>query len=240
MAGPQCRAGSPWCTKPAARPGLAKVSPQPRGWPASLTTVRHQNPKAALDRIGVLGGGYWPGRRLLARCAAPGVPLPGQAGRPRPEERRDSPGPGCLSRRTRPSAPRGFARTTHPPPTSNQRPLGHVVRSRPLRRALRASGDHGARRAPRGCRGRGRRGGFAAGGRPSPCEGRERPALLPRDSTGSRLEWSGRLTVAAAPAAAAIPRATTSAARSRASVRRRRVGFGAGPRPEASRRGAGP
>lgn len=116
MAGPQCRAGSPWCTKPAARPGLAKVSPQPRGWPASLTTVRHQNPKAALDRIGVLGGGYWPGRRLLARCAAPGVPLPGQAGRPRPEERRDSPGPGCLSRRTRPSAPRGFARTTHPPP----------------------------------------------------------------------------------------------------------------------------
>ena len=104
------------------------------------------------------------------------------------------------------------------PPPSNQRPLGDVVRSRPLRRALRASGDHGARRAPRGCRGRGRRGGFAAGGRPSPCEGRERPALLPRDSTGSRLEWSGRLTVAAAPAAAAIPRTTTSAARSRATL----------------------
>lgn len=31
MAGPQGRAGSPWCIEPAARPGLAKVSPQSRG-----------------------------------------------------------------------------------------------------------------------------------------------------------------------------------------------------------------
>ena len=77
MAGPQGRAGSPWCIEPAARPGLAKVSPQSRGLPASLTKVRRQNPKAALDRLGVLGGGYWPaapppGSLYLDKPAVPG------------------------------------------------------------------------------------------------------------------------------------------------------------------------
>ena len=109
MAGPQGRAGSPWCTKPAARPGLAKgvtAAPRVAGQPNDGTTSKPQSRSGSLRR---------PGRRLQARCAAPGVPLPRQAGQPRSRERRDSPGPECLSRRTRPSAPRGFARATHPP-----------------------------------------------------------------------------------------------------------------------------
>lgn len=181
MAGPQGRAGSPWCTEPAARPGLAKVSPQSRGWPASLTTVRRQNPKAALDRIGVLG------RRLLACCAAPGVPLL-LAGRPRPRERRDSPSPDCLSRRTRPQ-PRGALRAQRTPPPA-QRPWEMQSAPRPQDALCGPGGTTVLGVHLRGCRGRGRRGGFAAGGRPSPARATS-PALLPRDSTGSRLGMVG-------------------------------------------------
>lgn len=187
------------------------------GQPNDGTTSKPQSRSGSYRR---------PGRRLLACCAAPGVPLLDKPAAPGRENARDSPSPDCLSRGQDPFSPAGLY--AHNAPHLPPKGLWEM-QSVPglLRRALRARGTTvpGVHRAAAAG---GAERGLAAGGRPSPCEGHERPALLPRDSTGSRLEWSGRLTVAAAPAAAAISRTTTSEARSRASVRRRRVGFGAG------------
>lgn len=77
IAGSDERTGSPRGTEPPACRSLAKLSPQPRGWLANPATVRRQNPKAALDRISILGGGDRPAAPppwslYLERPAAPG------------------------------------------------------------------------------------------------------------------------------------------------------------------------
>lgn len=113
MAGPQGRAGSPWCIEPAARPGLAKVSPQPRGWPASLNDGTTSKPQSRS------GSHRRPGRRLLARCAAPGslyLDKPTSSGRENAETARvqslggQDPQPrGALrTHRTTPRPPKGL------------------------------------------------------------------------------------------------------------------------------------
>lgn len=71
------QSGSPGGTESLRPPGLAKLSLQPRGWPANPAIVRRQNPE---NRS---GPHQRPGSRRGTRCADPGVSLPPEAGRPR-------------------------------------------------------------------------------------------------------------------------------------------------------------
>ena len=138
MAGPQGRAGSPWCIEPAARPGLAKVSPQPRGWPASLndgTTSKPQSQSGSHRR---------PGRRLLARCAAPGSLY---LDKPTSSAERTQRQPGSKPSEDRTLSPAGLCAHTAPPP-ARPKASGKCSPSRPLRRALLASGAHSGQRGP--------------------------------------------------------------------------------------------
>lgn len=64
--------------RPPARPGLVKLSLQPRGWPPPLRWYDVKTPRTALGRISVLEAGDGPA------APTPGVPLPREAERPRP------------------------------------------------------------------------------------------------------------------------------------------------------------
>ena len=149
IAGSKERAGSPRGTKPAASRSLAKLSPQPRGCPANPATVRRQNPKAALDRISILGGGD-----------RPAAPLPGSLYLERPEAqgRENAETARVQALGGQDPQPRGALRA-HPP--ASPKASGRCSPSGCPKRAPRASGTTvpGVHRAgPRAGAGRGLRG----------------------------------------------------------------------------------
>lgn len=151
IAGSEERTGSPRGTEHAACRSLAKLSPQPRGWPANPATVRRQNPKAALDRISILGGGDRP--------AAP-PPWSLYLEKPAAQSRANAETARVQALGGQDPQPRGALRAHHPPPSA-QTPLGDVVRPG-ARNALR--GPAGPQcpactaRAPQAGAGRGLRG----------------------------------------------------------------------------------
>lgn len=155
IAGSEKRTVSPRGTEHAACRSLAKLSPQPRGWPANPATVRRQNPKAALDRISILGGGDRP-------AAPPPWSLylekPAAQGRANAETAR------VQALGGQDPQPRGALRAHHPPVRPNA--SGRCSPSGCPKRAPRASGTTvpGVHRA-----------GAAGGGR----EGTARYEVLP-------------------------------------------------------------
>lgn len=81
---PEERAGSPQGTDPGAPPGPGQTvtaAPRVTGQPSDGATSKPRS-----------GSHQCPGRRRRARCAAPGDPLPREARRRRPNQRRDRPG----------------------------------------------------------------------------------------------------------------------------------------------------
>lgn len=162
----------PEVPSPCARPGLAKLSLQPRGWPANLAIVRRQNPENSS------GSHQHPGSRRGTRCADPGVSLPPEAGRPRSSNAET----GRVQRsEDQTLSPTGLTRT---PPPARPKVSGRRSPSVRPRRSRRTMGTTMSTMQCTNAGGTGSKGALRSEVVPSP-EGHERPALLARGSGGS-------------------------------------------------------